>query len=55
MTATSVAVEPESNDGGASAAALPHEVLAVVPRVRSTVPPPLTTDSGSKGFVEVEP
>src|SRR4051794_19664789 len=37
--------DPVSNDGGASAAAVPQEVLAVVPSVSSSVPPEPTNDS----------
>src|SRR5215207_4754237 len=43
---------PVSNDGGASAAALPHAVLGVAPSVYPSVPPLLTNDSGSHGFVD---
>jgi hypothetical protein len=44
-----------SHDGGASAAAAPQDVAAVVARVRSTVPPALSRLSGSHGFVVVAP
>src|SRR5437763_7009880 len=43
-----------SNEGGASAAALPQEVFAVEPSSTSRVPP-FRNDSGSHGFVEVWP
>ena len=44
-----------SNDGGASAAALPHDGFAVVPTVKASVPPLATKDSGSHARLAAAP
>src|SRR5438093_3545319 len=46
---------PPRNDGGASEGALPHDVSGVLDRVKASVPPVATKDSGSHVLVEATP
>src|SRR4051812_43512193 len=48
-------VEPAGKDGGASAAAVPHDVFALFANVMSIVPPLATNASDTHGLVLAVP